>query len=583
MPEKEAIFIDEVMDRALEFCRGLPADLMEYRKLFEECRTRLTKGQLHLAVLGQFNRGKSTFINALLGENILPTSVLPLTTVPTIIKYGPADSCSIRFVNNKEEMVARESLKEIQTLLRNYVTEEYNHRNKHNVREAVVTCPCDLLLSGTIIIDTPGFGSTHLHNTQTTRDLLTDCDAVLFVLSADLPITQAEIEFLREACPHIPHFVFVLNKIDLLSAADLQKTDSFIRSVLQKNFPQLPAVELIGVSARTATLAKTHHDDDVYWAESRMGAVVRIIGDFLAREKYFVLSQALTDKFKEAFDSIIGRLSQKRKTLSAPAEAFAAQENRLKEVVAQVKRKGEKEGGLVALEKKALREFLSSMIEQKKTGLLEQLNEALSVILEGALKYADPARTIKSSVPPLLGEILKLSLVQIVALVNRPFKRAAAAHVREYAKLYGEIQGLWPEAFPMSLTETISELEITADQEVPGADTILPSIKMPLFQRFWSKRKRLAYIHERSLEGIRAIIDTQSRSLAIHCNNLLDGAADKLIGSLQQHYGKLAVQLQEFMAQTEERRSLVQHEVQPESEKLNLLQTQFSDLRKQLV
>ena len=58
---------------------------------------RLLEGRFHLAVLGQVKRGKSTLINALLGEDVLPSSVVPLTVIPTFIRYGIQRQIRVRF------------------------------------------------------------------------------------------------------------------------------------------------------------------------------------------------------------------------------------------------------------------------------------------------------------------------------------------------------------------------------------------------------------------------------------------------------------------------------------------------------
>jgi ABC-type uncharacterized transport system ATPase component len=61
----------------------------ESNRALEGIKTKLEEEAFHLVVLGQFKRGKSTFINALLGEAILPTAIVPLTSVVTILRYGP--------------------------------------------------------------------------------------------------------------------------------------------------------------------------------------------------------------------------------------------------------------------------------------------------------------------------------------------------------------------------------------------------------------------------------------------------------------------------------------------------------------
>ena len=82
MPDSEAIFLDEIIDKALAVCAKLPRDYSPLSGIIEDCKNRLGQGALHLAVMGMFKRGKSSFVNTLLGMDILPTSVVPVTSIP---------------------------------------------------------------------------------------------------------------------------------------------------------------------------------------------------------------------------------------------------------------------------------------------------------------------------------------------------------------------------------------------------------------------------------------------------------------------------------------------------------------------
>ena len=108
MPEiAESLFIDEIIDNALTLSRELPEtpEYLLHSRHIRDLRERLAGGRLRLAVLGQFNRGKSTFINALLGMEILPTSVLPITSVPTVISFGNTNRCIVSFSDEKDDAV----------------------------------------------------------------------------------------------------------------------------------------------------------------------------------------------------------------------------------------------------------------------------------------------------------------------------------------------------------------------------------------------------------------------------------------------------------------------------------------------
>ncbi|TEB17527.1 Bacterial dynamin-like protein [Pelotomaculum sp. FP] len=76
----------QVLDQAVAFARQKENSLAA--SLLVESRERLIQETFTLVILGEFKRGKSTFINALLGAQLLPTAIVPLTAIPTVIRYG---------------------------------------------------------------------------------------------------------------------------------------------------------------------------------------------------------------------------------------------------------------------------------------------------------------------------------------------------------------------------------------------------------------------------------------------------------------------------------------------------------------
>ena len=203
----------------------------EFRTLAE----RLDTGRFHLAVLGQFKRGKSTLINALLGEPLLPSSVIPLTAIPTLITHGDRKSIRIRFEDGREdEIVVNDHLPLLHDTLLRYVSEEFNPKNKQGILQVEVTHPSPVLAQGVVLIDTPGIGSVHQHNTEMTLKYLNQCDAALFLVSADPPITEVEVAFLQTIRKAVTKVFFVLNKVDYLSVDEQETALAFFQAVLRE-------------------------------------------------------------------------------------------------------------------------------------------------------------------------------------------------------------------------------------------------------------------------------------------------------------------------------------------------------------
>ncbi|MBT6226737.1 MAG: hypothetical protein HOI47_08790, partial [Candidatus Scalindua sp.] len=153
-------------------------------------REQLISNHFNLVVLGQFKRGKTTLINSLVGNEILPSSVVPLTSIVTILKFGNEVKCTIFLNDGTEQDVQLEEIHD-------YVTESGNPENRRGVKCACIEYPIPLLEKGMQLVDTPGIGSTFLHNTETTYEFLDHLDAAVFLMSADVPISQVEKELLE--------------------------------------------------------------------------------------------------------------------------------------------------------------------------------------------------------------------------------------------------------------------------------------------------------------------------------------------------------------------------------------------------
>ncbi|HUI06830.1 MAG TPA: dynamin family protein [Verrucomicrobiae bacterium] len=194
----------------------------------EELMVKLAEDRFTLAVLGQFKRGKSSLMNAIIGCELLPTGVLPLTSAITVLKFGPQE----RLVVEREGLQWPEIVSLSQ--LEDYVTERGNPGNRKKVKTATVEVPVPFLRRGLEFVDTPGVGSAITANTATTYAFIPQCDAVLFVTSVDSPLTSAELEFLESIRQHVHKIFFVVNKTDLLAEHERREVLDFITKTLHE-------------------------------------------------------------------------------------------------------------------------------------------------------------------------------------------------------------------------------------------------------------------------------------------------------------------------------------------------------------
>lgn len=237
-------------------------------------RTKFSEHAFHLVVAGEFKRGKSTLINALVGANLLPTGVVPLTSVVTLLRYGDVAAADVIFENGENRSVPLETLAE-------YVTERGNPDNVKRVREVVVTYPATWLKGGIRLVDTPGVGSVHSHNSEVTSRYLPQADAVIFMVSADQPLSRNELDFLADIRRYAGKVFCLLNKIDYLSAAERDESRAFAVEVLREAIAA--DVPVFAVSTRQALQARSCSDAR-QWADSGLAPFDQALQRFLQEE-----------------------------------------------------------------------------------------------------------------------------------------------------------------------------------------------------------------------------------------------------------------------------------------------------------
>jgi small GTP-binding protein len=241
---------------------------------------KLRQNRFNLVILGAFKRGKSTLINALLGESILPTAIVPLTSVVTVLGYGEHLNIEVLFQNGERKTISQPELVD-------YITEKGNPRNRKGVREVDIAYPSDYLKDGVRVIDTPGVGSVYSHNTEVAYNYLPQVDAAIFVVTVDPPLSAAEQEFLKDIREYVHKLFLVLNKIDYVEAADRQEVLEFTAQMLQENL-ETQQVNIFPISAKMALDAKSNGNPENL-AASRLPEFENHLRQFLYKEKGRVL------------------------------------------------------------------------------------------------------------------------------------------------------------------------------------------------------------------------------------------------------------------------------------------------------
>ena len=275
-----------------------------------ELREKIETNAFNLVVIGQFKRGKTSLINALLGADILPVAVVPLTSIVTLITYGDVLKIEVFFNDGRVSEIGPENLSE-------YVTEKGNPKNGKDVSEVVITYPSPYLKDGVRLIDTPGVGSIYQHNTDVAYRYLPKSDAALFLLSVDQPMGKAELNFLNDVREYSNKIFFLLNKIDYFNESELQESVDFSRNVLAEAMGS--EVRIFPVSARLALEGKLNHSEEKI-QKSFLPRFAEQLNAFLMKEKGKILIVSVAGSLLRLISQRRLELDLELKSLTTPLD-----------------------------------------------------------------------------------------------------------------------------------------------------------------------------------------------------------------------------------------------------------------------
>jgi hypothetical protein len=188
------------------------------QKLAEKAQ-QIREDRFRVLVVGEFKRGKSTLLNAMLGTDALPQKVTECTAIITKIGYGDAPGVDVHFADRRVETISIAEFRKQYELnvedsaMREEATERFAH-----VDHAMVRYPVDVCRHGVELVDSPGLGA-HRTRTQRTRKFLPLADAVVFVLNAKQFLSEDELHFLETTLlpMGLRNVFFVVNGWNLIS------------------------------------------------------------------------------------------------------------------------------------------------------------------------------------------------------------------------------------------------------------------------------------------------------------------------------------------------------------------------------
>ena len=328
----------------------------ELETLFLKHREQL----FYVAILGLFKRGKSTIINALLKQDVLPSDVIPATSIITLIEHSDRTSAEIYFSNG-------DILPADISVIDDYVSEEKNPENEKEIDFVKIFHPASIL-ENMLIVDTPGMGSVLPHNSETTQSFIPKIDTALYVLSADIPISQTDIDFIKELKQEVPKILFVLNKVDLLNETDLQKMIQHNLSALNK-IMEISRDELITISAKFYDRPEGNIDQ----LSSRLIDLARA-------EKKELLEQSVIKRYEFLRNELKNEIQFILKLKLMPLNELEEKKNILQSSVKIMTQQKEEFESIMEGKIKSLQRYIRQTINEEAHLLNELVNHQISEI-----------------------------------------------------------------------------------------------------------------------------------------------------------------------------------------------------------
>ena len=254
--------------------------------------TNLRKSDFTLVVSGEVNRGKSTFINAIIGQNILPTYDKETTAQVFKIINSEEEAFTVVYENGDRLAITKEELSVYGTQIGKSSDLSIGRRITYiEIKTHVENLP-----SGVTIVDTPGIGSTFKEHSEIAREFMRQADAVIYLCSSKHPIIKVDVDFIKNTIlplPATPNVLFVMAKAD--QADNIEALNDLIHrseSQLNENFTDNPSIGKKVIPVNSLSLINSNNATSTEVSaflrkESNYEAINESINELIERQKFF--------------------------------------------------------------------------------------------------------------------------------------------------------------------------------------------------------------------------------------------------------------------------------------------------------
>jgi GTPase SAR1 family protein len=302
---KSLDIVDETIERARDFALPEPPEALGL------CRRKLAENAYRVLVVGEAKRGKTSFVNALIGRPILPADVDIATSQVFLVNQAAQEAYRLRFEDGSSEDIVAADLPRYGSQVLADV--EGTPRLDRIIRWIEVDVPVRFLPDGVSLLDTPGLGSLYAAHSQITQRFLPHADAVVFVLDSTQPIGFADLQVVEAILAVTSSLFFIQTRIDQFRKAQWQALLARNEQVLRERFAdRLADARVWPISSANLMKAAETGDAD-YEIVSRHPELAAAFQTFLFRVSGLsraAAAMALADRYRDtAGQVLLGRIA----------------------------------------------------------------------------------------------------------------------------------------------------------------------------------------------------------------------------------------------------------------------------------
>ena len=491
------------------------------KKLREDRIPRLEEEKFHLVVLGEFNHGKTTFVNALLGAPVLPMGVTPTTAVIHQVVHG-VRGARAHFERPAEAVTSAAPRVVPFDEIGGYVVG--GSAASENVRYLEVSYPSSLLEGGVVLVDTPGVNDLNSTRAEITYSYIPRADAVLFLLDAGQILKESERSFLSNKllAQSRDKVLFVINKVDLLDAQEREEALGYARTQLAKLVKE-PRV--YAVSAEKALAGDREG--------SGLGSLVGDLQKFLAEDRGRVLLDNALDEGLRTATTLRRGIEVQKQALALDADELEKRLRVLEDDLASSADAGVRREGKIRQDLAAIK----ALVRKECDDFGKRFSSALPAEIESS-----KAEDLKRYLPGFMEERFRSFADKQGAEIAKRMEKVAEeaiAFVSDEARARGEKLA---EAFPGAPRVDLSVNTLAYDVGVIALGafglTLMALSNLMVGGALLGAAPILAYVFrgradretkKRALEEAPAAIEKAAGELAAAFERQIDEFGDKLV------------------------------------------------------